>query len=384
MRFPNPLRIAILTYSTQSRGGVVHARALAEALTEGGHEAVLFAVDETDRDFARPPRCACRRVTVAAVREAIVPFVRRRVAAYVEHFESERPFDIYHAQDGISGNALATLVADGAIPSFVRTVHHLDDFADPELAALHERSIVAAAQHFTVSRLWSDRLRERYGIVAHVVSNGVDLERFSPVTAERRRELRAALGFGEEPVFLTIGGIEPRKNTLALLEAFALVRATIPEARLVIAGGASVFEHGAYGRAFAARSAELNLGAGAVVVTGVVDDATIAALLRAADTFVFPSLVEGFGLVLLEALACGTPVVASALAPFTEFLSPRSALLFDPRAPHEIAAAMLRSLEPHVARPLRELGPGVARAHTWRACAERHIAYYRTPHEITV
>ena len=391
------LRIAILTYSTQPRGGVVHACALAEALADLGHEAVLFAVDDRWRAFAKPPRCAHVRVPVANVEESILPFVERRIAAYVDYFSARLAararaplpgaprldFDVYHAQDGISGNALATLAEKGAIRSFVRTVHHVDDFADRELAKLQDRSIRRAAACFVVSEVWRERVRERYALAARVVPNGVDLERFAPVSSVERDASRVVFGFAS-PTFVTIGGIEPRKNTLALLEAFALVRAAIPDARLVIAGGASVFEHGAYGRAFAARRAELGLPAGAVVVTGVVDDAKIVALLRAADAFVFPSLVEGFGLVLLEALACGTPVIASALAPFTEFLSPDSALLVDPRAPDAIAAAMLRSLEPHVARPLRERGPEVARVYTWRACAERHVDYYRGAYEIAV
>jgi glycosyltransferase-like protein len=314
--------------------------------------------------------------------------VRRRVAAYVEHFASEPAFDIYHAQDGISGNALATLVARGAIPSFVRTVHHLDDFADPELAALHDRSIVASAQHFAVSHLWSDRLRERYGIDARVVPNGVDLERFSPVTVERRRELRAEMGFGAAPVFLTIGGIEARKNTLALLEAFALVRLARPPARLIVAGGASVLEHGAYRRAFDARRAELGLSGDEITIAGVRTDAEIVALLRAADAFVFPSLVEGFGLAVLEALACGTPVIASALAPFTEYLTSRTALLADPHDPASIAAAMLHGIRPHVRRRLSARGPGVASAFTWGASARAHLAHYlvpnRAPYETAV
>jgi glycosyltransferase-like protein len=391
------LRIAILTYSTQPRGGVVHACALAEALADLGHEAVLFAVDDPARTFARPPRCPFVRVPVANVKEPILPFVRRRIAAYVDYFSARLlasarapqaggprlDFDVYHAQDGISGNALTTLVEKGAIPSFVRTIHHVDEFSDRELATLQDRSIERAAKCFVVSEVWRERVRDRYGLAARVVPNGVDLERFSPISRLERDASRVVFGFAS-PTFLTIGGIEPRKNTLASLEAFALVRATVPAARLVIAGGASVFEHGAYARAFAARSAELGLDDGAVLVTGVVDDATIVALLRAADAFVFPSLVEGFGLVLLEALACGTPVIASALAPFTEFLSQQSALLVDPRSPDAIAAAMLRSLEPHVARPLRERGPHVARTFTWRASAQRHVDYYRGAYEIAI
>lgn len=385
MRSRERLRIAILTYSTQARGGVVHARALAEALTGLGHDAVLFAVARGERDFPRPPRCTYRRIAVEAAREDIVPFVRRRVEAYVRHFsDGEASFDVYHAQDGISGNALATLVERGVIDRYVRTIHHIDDFADTELAVLQDRSIVRAARCFVVSRVWRRRVRERYGIDADVVPSGVDLERFSPVSLTRREALRRKLGFGDAPLFLTIGGVEARKNTLGLLEAFALVRAVRPTARLVIAGGESVFEHDAYRRLFEARQAELELTNGAVLVTGVRSDAEIVSLLRAADVFVFPSLVEGFGLVVLEALASGTPVVASALAPFTEYLTRESALLADPRDPAALAAAMLRAEVPRVRQRLRANGPVVATKFTWCASARAHVTNYRLPYETAV
>ena len=395
MRYRNRLRIAILTYSTQPRGGVVHACALAEALTELGHDVVLFAIVDADRDFARPPRCAYRRIAVDPAREGIVAFVERRIAAYVAHFSraeneagavdaSERPFDIYHAQDGISANALATLVERGVIRNFVRTVHHVDDFADAKLAALQDRSIARAARCYVVSDLWRARLRERYGIDAAVVPNGVDLRRFAPVSPRKRLALRRELGFGTAPVFVTVGGIEARKNTLGLLEAFALVRAERPDARLIVAGGASVFDHGAYRRAFELRRAELGLGDEAVVVAGVLADAEIVALLRAADAFVFPSLVEGFGLVVLEALACATPVVTSALAPFDEYLSRDAALLVDPRDPAALARGMLGALQPHVRRRVRANGLAVARSFTWEASARAHIGHYRAPYETAV
>ena len=161
-----------------------------------------------------------------------------------------------------------------------------------------------------------------------------------------------------------------------LLEALALVRTTHPEARLVIAGGASIFTHSAYRRAFDARTAELGLDGGAVVIAGVLRDEQIVELVRAAHALVFPSLLEGFGLVVLEALACATPVVTSAIPPFTEFLTPDTALLVDPRDPAAIAAAMLLVLDPTVADDLAVRGPALARRFTWQACADAHVRAY--------
>jgi glycosyltransferase involved in cell wall biosynthesis len=112
-------------------------------------------------------------------------------------------------------------------------------------------------------------------------------------------------------------------------------------------------------------------------VLGVVSDATVVELLQAADALVFPSFTEGFGLVVLEALACGTPVIASALPPFTEYLGPGDALLVDPADSAAIGAAMLRALEPAVQTPFRRRGPALSATYSWSRAAHAHLAAYR-------
>ncbi len=372
------MRIALFTYGTQARGGVVHTLALGEALQDLGYDACVYALDAAGGAFHRQPRCPCVLLPVEPGHPGIVGFVRVRIEAYVRALQGNAlSFDVYHAQDGISGNALATLVTSGAVPRFVRTVHHMDDFAQTELLALQDRAIVTAASHFVVSERWRKVVRERYGIDAAVVANGVDLERFAPVTRAARARLRERLGFGSRPHFLSIGGVEARKNTIGTLEAFALVRAARPDARLVVAGGASVFDHGAYRRTFEARAAQLGLRLGEDVIdAGIVSDETIVDLLRAADAFVFPSFVEGFGLVLLEALACATPVVTSATRPFSEFLSERDAILVDPHDSTAIATGMRRALEPSIARELGARGLQIAQHYSWAASAQAHLSRY--------
>lgn len=374
------LRIAIFTYSTQPRGGVLHALSLAEALHDAGHDVVLFALSEHKRGFVRPPRCPFVLFDTAEPAGDVRTFVQGAIATYVECWDpATPPFDVYHAHDGISGNALATLAERGHIPGFVRTVHHCDAFADPVVAALHDRAIVRASRLYVVSPMWRRRLAERYGRAASIVPNGVDPVRFAPANGTRRAQLRAEFGSGTGPLFVTIGGIEARKNTIAALEAFALVRAVQPAARFIIAGGASVFSHSAYRRAFDARRAELGAVAAGVKIAGVLPDERITALLQAADALVFPSLVEGFGLVVLEALACGTPVVASAMPPFTEYLRDEHALLVDPRDPRAIAAAMLRAGEPAVAARLATRGRAAALRFGWDAAARAQLSAYAAP-----
>ena len=98
---------------------------------------------------------------------------------------------------------------------------------------------------------------------------GVDLARFATPPDETDAELRTQLLLPEGvPVFLSVGGVEGRKNTIRILEAFIIARRSWPEARLVVAGGASLLDHGSYQAAFARALAASALPAGAVIVTG--------------------------------------------------------------------------------------------------------------------
>ena len=132
------LRIAILAHSTNPRGGVVHALELGDALCRLGYAATVHAPDSAGTSFFRATMCHTVRVAASRVGRGVTAMVETRVADYLHHFEraENRDFDIWHAQDGISANALATLKERGLISGFARTVHHVDTFADHRLAAL--------------------------------------------------------------------------------------------------------------------------------------------------------------------------------------------------------------------------------------------------------
>lgn len=129
------LRIAILTHSTNPRGGVVHALALADALAHLGHRPVVHAPDPTGKGFFRRSVASTRSVPASPASGDVVAMVEARIADYVRHFEdpAHPQYDVFHAQDGISGNALATLKERGLIQRYVRTVHHIDAFRDERL-----------------------------------------------------------------------------------------------------------------------------------------------------------------------------------------------------------------------------------------------------------
>ncbi len=373
------LRIAILTHSVNPRGGVVHALELGDALSRLGHAATVHAPAAAGAGFFRRTLCQTSFVAASAAGRNVRTMVETRIADYVRHFEraENRRFDVWHAQDGISANALAVLKERCLIPGFARTVHHVDTFADEKLGTLQRRAITAADRLFVVSRLWRDWLDGELGRKAHVVGNGVDRRRFSPIADDTDAELRGRFDLrGGAPVFLTIGGVEERKNTLGLLHAFVKLRSQHPDCRLVIAGGASLLDHDAYQARFAAALAQSGLPAGAVTQIGPLPDALMPALYRAATSFIFPSTKEGFGLVVLEAMASGVPVVTSHIAPFTEYLGGDDVLWCNPLDTASIAAAMAQSLDVWRRGALSARGLQIAARHDWANTAQAHLSTY--------
>jgi glycosyltransferase-like protein len=373
------LRVAMLTHSTLPRGGVVHAMNLSEALEDLGVETILHAPDAAGRGFFRKPRCAAIAFPVEPAPRETAEMVEQRIDDYLRWFRrpENRDFDLYHAHDGIGGNALVTLKDEGLIPAFVRTVHHIDEFSDPRLVARQTRSIVTADALIVVSSLWRETLIARFGREADVGGNGVDACRYSPHADGSEAELGQRLGLGTGPVFLSVGGIEARKNTIRILQAFVEIHRAHPNARLVIVGGASLLDHHAYQAAFGRELTALGEGASAVSLLGPIADPDMPALYRLASALVFSSVKEGFGLCVLEAMASGTPVVVSRIAPFVDYLDPSDALWCDPAESSSIAGAMRQSLRVDVADSLRARGPVVAARFGWLDVAERHLPVYR-------
>lgn len=398
-----PLRIALLTHSVNPRGGVVHTLELAHALHDAGHEITVMAPALPGQTMFRPVRCelnllpmpapalttaqtTSQATTKTAPQRDLFATVSTRIHAcehYLERRLQHLTFDVLHAQDPIGANALASMRERGLIDGFMRTVHHLDSFDDARLMALQRRGFEAAQQVLCVSQLWCDVLQRDHDITAALVHNGVDGQRYTRQAAASDAQVAKRYGLrggGDAPVFLSIGGIEARKNTVRLLDAFIALHAQMPNAQWVIAGGASLLNHDACVAAFNARLAASGLTVGPgqdIVLTGTVADADMPALYRAADVLVMPSLREGFGLVVLEALACGTPTVVSAIAPFTEHLSDADCCWCDPLDALSIADAMRRALAPERSAALAQHTPEVCRRHSWATSATRHVALYR-------
>jgi glycosyltransferase-like protein len=360
------VRVALLTYSTKPRGGVVHTLALAEALAAQGEQVSVVSLGRGgDETFFRP--------VDPAVDVRIVPFADRpdetvgeRILRSIEVLRSSvdpGEWELVHAQDCISANAVSRPV---------RTVHHLDTFTTPELVVCHEKALRDPVAHICVSDAVAAELRAGWGIDAVVIPNGVDASRFafaagpSPGAVAARSAWCLAIG---APYVLAVGGIEPRKGTVDLVEAMAQLAGSHPAVRLVIAGGETLFDYRPYRSTFDARCVDLGV---EPLILGAVDHDLLPALVAAAAAFAFPSTKEGFGLAAMEAVAAGVPLVVRDLPVLREVFASCAAFATDPAGMALALAAAIDAPDP--AR--RAAGRSLAAAHSWSAAATAHRAVY--------
>ena len=274
---------------------------------------------------------------------------------------------LFHGMDGFLPHALRR--RDRA----VATVHDLGWQVHPELyeprvrlmyRALFPWVLRRADRFIAVSRYTADDLVRRLGVSAsriEVVHHGLDPAFVVPAAIPRPPD--------QSPYLLAVGGVSPRKNTRRLVEAFTRWRdrgGHRAAYRLLITGTSldrEVARHGA------------DLPAG-VSLLGYVDKAELPGLYAAAAAFVYPGIYEGFGLPILEAMACGTPVVTSTTGAAPE-VAGEAAVLVDPFDVAGIAAGIERVTDGDEAARLRALGRERAGGFSWDAAASATIEIYR-------
>jgi glycosyltransferase involved in cell wall biosynthesis len=202
------------------------------------------------------------------------------------------------------------------------------------------------------------------------VPNGVTAE-FSPANADQVADFRRRRGLPDR-FMLFLGTLEPRKNLVRLIDAYADWRRTgSASVKLVLAGG-----QGWYYEQIYARVVERGLGDD-VFFPGYVPGAELPWWYRAAELFVYPSLFEGFGLPVLEAMACGTPVITSSSSSLPE-VAGDSTLLVDPSDTAALTAAMTQVLtDQDRAADLRARGLQQAAGFSWSRTAEATVQVYR-------
>jgi glycosyltransferase involved in cell wall biosynthesis len=267
----------------------------------------------------------------------------------------------------------------------VLTIHDLAFEVHPEetmpgmlgyLKSAVPRSARRADAIIAVSEATRRDLVDRYGLPPEkisVIPHGVS-SRFSPLSSlpsppDEAGDIHASYHLPGEPFILTVGTLQPRKNHLRLVQALALMK---HPASLVIVGG-----NGWSYEAVRAEVARLRL-EDRVIFAGFARDADLPALYRAAAMFAYPALYEGFGLPILEAMACGVPVLTSTASSLPE-VAGDAALLVDPLDPESIANGLGQLLDDG---PLRAelIRKGLARASefTWERCARSTWSLYQS------
>ncbi|MBN2588131.1 MAG: glycosyltransferase family 4 protein [Candidatus Fermentibacteraceae bacterium] len=261
----------------------------------------------------------------------------------------------------------------------VITVHDLSGYTDPGVHSL--RSSLAA-------RLYPRHLRKAKRIIADSLYTASEIGRLFPDVAEktdvvhlgvseRFRKVsdtdalsRVAVKYGLPSGFmLFLGTLEPRKNLSRLLSAFAAAAGDIPQS-LVIAGGLG-WKYGELLRAVSVHPFRDR-----IKLTGFVEDEDLPAVLSLAEFLVYPSLLEGFGLPVLEAMACGTPVMTSNTSSMPE-VAGDAALLVDPFSLESMTSGLLAmATDGDLRRELAGRGTGRASLFTWERTARETLSVY--------
>ena len=265
------------------------------------------------------------------------------------------------------------------------TVHDLAFLFYPNAAmpSLHRylnvvvpRSVRSADHMVADSHHTARDLHEQWQIPPEcitVVQGAVDHASFRPLDdVEKQQQVRQRYGIGERPFVLGLSTLQPRKNFARLIEAFHLARqeANLPH-RLIIGGGKGWLYAEIY-----AKVQQLQL-TDHVLLPGFIDDADLPALYRAADFFAFPSLYEGFGIPILEAQACGTPVLTADNSCLPEAAG-AAAVYVQAESVESIAQGILQlAQEAALRQRLRTEGLANAAKFTWERSARQLLGAYQ-------
>ena len=302
----------MLTYSTRARGGVAHALKLAERLKRKGAEVTLYSLARSDDEAAskgyfRPVDVPFRTFKYEWHPDVVVR-LDRMVLAYAQGLPKDA--DVYHSQDCVGSTALAKMKEANEISAPVfRTVHHVDDFAEPRLFEFEKRAVAHADHRFVVSEYWRRMLAEENGYESVVTYNGLDAKEFANLPPRR----------SACPTVLFVGGLEARKGLEYLVLAMARVLRSHPGAELVAVaktGFRGIDEPGWF-KVLAERAGVSDH----VTLLESVSNEGLLQLYADCDMLVLPSRNEGWGLSLMEAMACSKPVVATRVGGVPELLT---------------------------------------------------------------
>ena len=278
----------------------------------------------------------------------------------------------YYIPPGVRGKRVTT-VCDMVCKAYPETMN----FKTRTMLNLSlKRSVKRAHRIVTISEFSKREIVRYLGVDENkidVVPCGVDLASFHPnVSEQERQRVKSAYGIDGQ-YFLYLGTLEPRKNIVRLIQAYALLSKRCADVPVLCIAGRKGWQ---FEQIF--ETVKENRLQDRVIFTGYVPAQDAPPLLAGALAFVFPSLYEGFGLPPLEAMACGTPVIVSSMASLPEVVGD-AGILVDPLDVAKIADAMQTMMEDEALRQkLVEAGPQRAATFTWdRAAAELLEVYQR-------
>jgi glycosyltransferase involved in cell wall biosynthesis len=282
--------------------------------------------------------------------------------------------DLLHVQYTAPIGCSVPLVVSVHDVSYLEHPQYFTRFRAAQLRFTVKRTVEAAARVLTPSEFSRKAILRNYKLDENkvvVVPNAVSSS-FRPVD----RETAAAIveeKFGiRGPFVLTVGDLQPRKNHLGLLHAFERMVTQHPHLphRLVFVGKETWYSKDLH------KAVQRSSIAGRVDFTGFVEDPELLQFYGACDLFVFPSFYEGFGLPILEAMACGRAVACSSATAMPEVAN-AAGILFDPYSVPEMSRAMADVLlDDEMRARLERLGTHRAAGFTWERAAQRTLDVY--------
>ncbi|MBN1400756.1 MAG: glycosyltransferase family 4 protein [Anaerolineae bacterium] len=368
------MRIGIdYTSAVRQRAGIGrYTRGLIRTLAQidGDNQYILFSAGRGPEVELWPPNFSLRTLPISDRHLAMV-WQRLRLPLPVEWVTGR--IDILHSPDFVLPPVRRAAT--------VLTVHDLSFMRHPECSSPALLRYLMRSVPHSIRRadvLLADSKSTRADLIDLMKVPGDRIQvlypavetRFTP--AEEAGDARILGHYGiRKPYILALGTLQPRKNFARLIRAFAtLVQGRRLPHQLVI-GGARGWLYDEIEQALN----EAALG-DAIRLIGYVDEAHLPGLYRGADVFAFPSLYEGFGIPILEAMACGTPVVTSAVSSMPEAAG-EAALLVSPEDTAALAEALWRLIdEQDLRNDLRTRGFVQARRFGWHASAKRLLEIY--------
>jgi glycosyltransferase involved in cell wall biosynthesis len=346
------------------RGLLAHPDAprLTVLLNPDGH-AKLAAEDWAGgAELVRSPRLG--RAGVRAVSELTV----------VGALADRRRADVVHSV-AMTGPLFSRAARVVTIPDTVWITHPEDTVTHRLWRAVVPRVTARADRVVAISHDSGRQIRENL----HVAEDRIDVIALGFGTAAGvtpptpAAQLRERLDLGPGPIVLNVGQKKPHRNLERLISAMVGVRATVPEAQLVLPGPGNPEAEAA----LLAHAGAAGLEPGVVTIPGFVEAEELEGLYAAASAFVLPSLMEGFGLPVLEAMARGLPVACTRDSAPGE-VAGDAGLLFDPTSVDAIAASTVALLtDASLRERLAAAGRARAASYTWERCADETLASYR-------